>query len=85
MKQLIILGAAILFRMQHRLADVPQCCSGLNVLNFHARVWCSTGCQCGSGGSGQEGASVLTLDSALYQAKVAESRAVLSRQNEDAA
>lgn len=86
MKQLIILGAAILFAHAASAADVPA------VLQWSQRVELSTpvsgavqAVNVEVGDLVKKGQVLLTLDSALYQAKVAESRAVLSRQNDDAA
>ena len=86
MKQKIILGFAALFSHAVWAADVPA------VLQWSHRVELSTpvsgsvqAVNVEAGDLVRKGQVLLTLDSALYQAKVAESQAALSRQNEEAA
>lgn len=86
MKQRIILGFAILFSHAAWAADVPA------VLQWSHRVELSTpvsgtvqAVNVEAGEQVKKGQILLTLDSTLYQAKVAESQAALSRQNEEAA
>lgn len=86
MKQQIMLGFAVLFSHAAWAADAPA------ILQWSHRVELSTpvsgavqAVNVEAGDMVRKGQVLLTLDSALYQAKVTESRAALSRQNEDAA
>lgn len=85
MKQQIFLGVAVLFTQGVWAADVPA------VLQWSHRVELSTpvsgtvqAIHVEAGDLVKKGQVLLTLDSGLYQAKVAENQAALVRHNEEA-